>query len=92
MEQKMIAKASTTIRRRDRVWDALVNPKLISSTCSERTRVGLEEGSPIVWKGEWQGRKYETRACPQMKPEQMIQYSITARFPDFPKRRRTTTP
>ena len=48
-----------------------------------------KEGSPIVWKGEWQGKKYEDRGViHKMEPEHMIQYShfspLTGQ-PDLPE-------
>jgi uncharacterized protein YndB with AHSA1/START domain len=35
-----------------------------------------KEGSPIVWKGEWQGKKYEDKGVIlKLEPEHLIQYS-----------------
>ena len=35
-----------------------------------------EESSPIVWKGEWQGRKYEDKGTIlKLKQQRMISYS-----------------
>ena len=63
MDNNLIARASTTIHAsRSEVWNALVNPEAI-----ERYMFGThvvsdwQEGSPIVWKGEWRGASYEDR-------------------------------
>ncbi len=35
-----------------------------------------QEGSPIVWKGEWQGKSYEDKGVIlQLKPGRILQYS-----------------
>jgi len=48
-----------------------------------------KEGSPIVWKGEWMGKKYEDRGVIlKLEPGNMIQYShfspLTGQ-PDLPE-------
>ena len=53
------------------------------------------EGSPIVWKGEWQGKPYEDKGhIFQFKPEQTIQYSHfspLSGLPDEPENYHTVT-
>jgi uncharacterized protein YndB with AHSA1/START domain len=46
----------------DAVWRALTDPELIGRYM-HGTTVETEwvEGSPIVWRGEWQGREYEDK-------------------------------
>jgi uncharacterized protein YndB with AHSA1/START domain len=69
---------STTIdASRAKVWNALTNPEVISQYMFG-THVVSEwrEGSPIVWQGEWQGRKYEDKGVIlKLIPEQVIRYS-----------------
>jgi uncharacterized protein YndB with AHSA1/START domain len=78
MEKNLIAKASITINTsRDKVWNALVNPEAIKQYMFGTNVVSnWKEGSPIVWKGEWQGKPYEDKGMIlQFKPGQTIQYS-----------------
>jgi uncharacterized protein YndB with AHSA1/START domain len=78
MDKDLIARASTTIRApSERVWDALVNPAAIKQYMFGTDVVSdWREGSPIVWKGEWQGKPYEDKGVIlQLKPERILQYS-----------------
>ena len=72
------------------VWEALVNPEIIKkymfgTTVSSDWKVG----SPITWKGEWQGKSYEDKGVIlQIKPEKILQYthySHLTGLPDVPK-------
>jgi uncharacterized protein YndB with AHSA1/START domain len=78
MDKGLIAEASTTINApAGKVWDALVNPSLIKQYMFG-TNVTSEwrKGSPIVWKGEWQGKKYEDKGTIlELRPERMLRYS-----------------
>ena len=78
MDKRLIAEASTTINApAGKVWDALVNPSLIKQYMFG-TNVTSEwrKGSPIVWKGEWEGRKYEDKGTIlELRPERMLRYS-----------------
>lgn len=74
----LVAKASTTIDASiDRVWEALVNPEKIKQYMFGTDVVSeWKEGSPIKWKGEWQGTKYEDKGVIlKLKPPRLIQYS-----------------
>ena len=78
MDKKLIAKASTSINTpADRVWDALVNPKIIKQYMFGTNVVSdWKEGSPITFKGEWQGKAYEDKGVIlKVKPQQLLQYS-----------------
>lgn len=78
------------------VWNALVNPKII-----KQYMFGADvfsewyEGSPITWKGEWQGTSYEDKGkILQIKPGRMIQYShysALSGLPDEPDNYHTVT-
>src|SRR5579859_1565322 len=74
----LIAKASVTIHAPlARVWDAFVNPDIIKQYMFGTTVVtDWKEGSPILWKGEWQGKPYEDKGVIlKLKPQQLIEYS-----------------
>ena len=91
MNKGLIAKASITINAPvDKVWDALINPDKIKQYMFGTNAVSdWKEGSPIVWKGEWEGKKYEDRGVIlKLEPGHMIQYShfspLTGQ-PDLPE-------
>jgi len=78
------------------VWNALTDPEVI-----EQYMFGTEvisdwnEGSSIVWKGEWKGRKYEDRGMIlKLKPKRLIQYSHFSPLsgkPNLPENYHTVT-
>ena len=73
-----IATASTTINApASRVWDALVTPAAIKQYMFDTTVVSTwKEGSPISWKGVWEGKAYEDKGVIlQFKPQRTLQYS-----------------
>ncbi len=74
----LTARAATTIHAPiDRVWDALIDPAAIKQYMfGTNVTSDFKEGSPIAWKGEWQGKKYEDKgAILKIKPEQMLRYT-----------------
>jgi uncharacterized protein YndB with AHSA1/START domain len=74
----LIAKATIRINATtDRVWDALVNPEAIKQYMFGTNVVSeWQEGSPIIWKGEWQGKAYEDKGVIfKLQPRRTIQYS-----------------
>jgi uncharacterized protein YndB with AHSA1/START domain len=74
----LIAKASITIQSpASKVWNALVDPEAIRQYMFGTHAVSdWREGSPIVWKGEWQGKPYEDKGVIlQLKPGSRLQYS-----------------
>ena len=74
----LIAKALITINSPiDKVWDALVNPDKIRQYMFGTNAISdWKEGSRIVWKGEWEGRKYEDKGVIlKLEPGHRIQYS-----------------
>jgi uncharacterized protein YndB with AHSA1/START domain len=78
MQRGLVAKASTTIGAPiGKVWDALVNPNVIKQYMFGTNVVSdWKEGSTIVWKGEWQGRKYEDKGTIlKLQTQRMISYS-----------------
>jgi len=77
-DQKLVAKASTTINApAAEVWHALVNPKKIKEYMfGTNVASDWKKGSPIVWKGEWQGKKYEDKGTIlKLERERVLQYS-----------------
>ena len=78
MDKNHIAKASVSINASaEKVWDALVDPQAIKQYMfGTNVLSDWKEGSPIVWKGEWQGKAYEDKGkILQLKPGRTIQYS-----------------
>ncbi len=78
MNKGLIAKASISINAPvDIVWDALINPELIRQYMFGTNVISdWKEGSPIIWKGEWEGNKYEDKGLIlKLEPESLIQYS-----------------
>ncbi len=63
MAQKFVAKASTTIEAgSEAVWKALVDPTLIKEYLFGTEAVSdWKEGSPITYRGTWQGKAYEDK-------------------------------
>lgn len=78
MNKGLIARASISINAPvSRVWEALTNPELIRQYMFGTNVISdWKEGSPIIWKGEWKGKKYEDKGM-ILKLEQcrLIRYS-----------------
>ena len=97
MANDFIAKASTTIESpAGEVWDALVDPaKIKQYMFGTNVASDWKEGSPITWKGEWQGRAYEDKGVIlKMTPQRVLQYthfSPLAGLPDKPENYHTVT-
>ncbi len=78
MDKKLVATASISINASPgKVWQALVNPEDIRQYMFGTTVVSdWHEGSPIIWKGEWQGKPYQDKGTIlQLKPQRILQYS-----------------
>jgi uncharacterized protein YndB with AHSA1/START domain len=97
MGEDLIARASmTTSASRDEVWKALVDAEAI-----ERYMFGThvvtdwQEGSPILWKGTWNGRSYEDKGVIlRFEPKRMLRYSHfspLSGLPDKPESYHTVT-
>ncbi len=97
MNSNLIAKASITINAPNRnVWDALVHPEAIKQYMFGTTVVtDWREGSPIIWKGVWQGKAYEDKGVIlQFKPGRTLAYSHFSPLsgvPDTPENYHTVT-
>ncbi len=78
MNKNLVAQASISINAPSvQVWKALVDPQAIKQYMFGTNVVSTwREGSPIVWKGEWQGKSYEDKGVIlQFKPGRTLQYS-----------------
>jgi len=97
MDKNLIARTSISINASsEKVWDALVNPEAIKQYMFGTNVVSdWHEGSPIVWKGEWQGKSYEDKGVIlQFKPGRTIRYSHfspLSGLPDKPENYHTVT-
>ncbi len=78
MNKGLIAKASISINAPvGKVWDALADPEVIRQYMFGTNVISdWKQGSPIAWKGEWQGKKYEDRGVIlKLELGRLIQYS-----------------
>jgi len=97
MDRGLVASASVVIHAsQGKVWDALLDPGAIQQYMFGAQVVSdWQEGSPIVWKGVWQGKPYEDKGVIlQRKPERILQYSHfspLSGFPDRPENYHTVT-
>lgn len=93
----LIARSSITIDAPPaKVWQALVTPAAIKQYMfGTNVTSDWKEGSPITWKGEWQGKAYEDKGViRQFKPNQALQYthfSPLAGLPDKPENYHTVS-
>ena len=77
MAETIVAHASVTINAsREKVWDALVNPRTIKQYMPVTDVVSeWREGSPIVWTSEFQGKPFEVRGTVlRLEPERLLEY------------------
>jgi uncharacterized protein YndB with AHSA1/START domain len=61
----------------ERVWQALVDPEEIRAYMfGANVLTDWREGSPILWKGEWEGRAYEDRGVVRVvQPHRRLSYT-----------------
>lgn len=97
MKQDFIARQSIVVSAPlDRVWRALVEPAAIKAYMFGTDVVSnWTEGSPITWRGEWQGKAYEDRGVIlALEPRSMLRYSHfspLSGLPDVPENYHTVT-
>ena len=60
-----------------KVWEALTTPSLIKQYFFGTTAISdFKEGSPLVFKGEWQGKKYQDKGTIlKVVPEKLFRYT-----------------
>jgi len=92
-----MARATTVINApKSKVWEALVNPDAIKRYMFGTDVVSdWKEGGSIVWKGEWEGKKFEDKGIlKKIQPEKLLQYSHFSPLsgkPDIPENYHTVT-
>jgi uncharacterized protein YndB with AHSA1/START domain len=97
MAKGLIAKESVTIDAPvSAVWDALVNPKMIKQYLFGTDTVSdWKEGGSIIFKGEWEGKKYEDKGkilkCRQEKVLEYTHWSDLSGKEDKPENYNTVT-
>jgi uncharacterized protein YndB with AHSA1/START domain len=97
MNRKFVAKQAIVINApSSKVWDALVNPEMIRQYMFGTNAISdWKKGSPIIFKGEWQGKTYEDKGVLlRLEPERLIQYSHfspLSGLPDTPENYHTVT-
>ena len=95
MNQKFIAKATTTINASaSNIWEALTKPNLIKQYLyGTEVTTDWKVGSPITYRGEWQGKTYEDKGkILQIEPEKLLVstfWSSLAGLPDIPENYKT---
>lgn len=72
------------------VWAALTDPEQIEKFMfGSRVETDWQVGSPIVWKGEWEGKAYEDKGeIVEIEPERRLvvtHYSPLGGQPDVPE-------
>jgi uncharacterized protein YndB with AHSA1/START domain len=62
---------------RDRVWNALTDPKMVKQYMhGTNMSTDWREGSPIKWKGEWKGKPYEDKGTVlAFEPKKLLRYT-----------------
>jgi uncharacterized protein YndB with AHSA1/START domain len=95
MNKPFISKASTTVNApASKVWDAITNPSLIKQyLLGTEVICDWKVGSPIIYKGEWQGKTYQDKGVIlQVEPEKLLVstfWSSLAGLPDTPENYKT---
>ncbi len=97
MDRNFISKTSIVINAPvAKIWEALVNPEIAKKYFFGADVVSSwKEGSPITFKGEYQGNMYEEKGLIlQCKPERLLQYTHWSNLeglPDVPENYRNWT-
>ncbi|MGA7270527.1 MAG: SRPBCC domain-containing protein [Acidimicrobiia bacterium] len=92
-----VAEATIEIRSTpEDVWDALTEPERIQKYMfGTRVETDWNVGSPIAWKGEWEGKQYEDKGkILVFDPERELSYSHYSPLtgaPDVPENYHTVT-
>jgi len=97
VKENQIARASTTVEAPTaRIWSALIDPKAIEKYMfGAHVSTDWRVGSPITWKGEFKGKKYEDKGrILKVEPERTLQYTHFSGMsgePDIPENYHTVT-
>ncbi|HET6596834.1 MAG TPA: SRPBCC domain-containing protein [Anaerolineales bacterium] len=91
MNKNYVAEATTTIHAPvSKVWQALVNPELIKQYLFNTEVISdWKVGSPIIYKGEWEGKAFEDKGkILEIEPEKILRsthWSPLSGAPDSPE-------
>lgn len=91
MKNSFVAKASTKINASpSKVWEALTNPAMIKQYLfGTNVTTDWKVGSPITYRGVWQGKAYEDKGeILQAEPERLLVstfWSALSGLPDIPE-------
>jgi uncharacterized protein YndB with AHSA1/START domain len=97
MTQSYIAKVEVDVNATPSdVWRALTEPELIAKYFfGSQVQTDWQPGSPIVWKGEYQGKEYEDKGeVVEVQPNRLLRvthFSPMAGLPDEPENYHTLT-
>jgi uncharacterized protein YndB with AHSA1/START domain len=97
MNKTYTATATTTINApASRVWSAITNPELIRKYLFDTEVISdWKLGSPILYKGEWQGQAFEDKGeILDIQPEKLFvstHWSPLSGVPDLPENYHTVT-
>jgi uncharacterized protein YndB with AHSA1/START domain len=97
MNDKLTATAKTTIHApASKVWDALTKPELIKQYLFGADVISdWKVGSPITYKGEWEGKSFEDKGkILKLEPEKLLMsthWSPLSGVPDTPENYHTIT-
>ena len=97
MNRQLISKSSIEINASSsRIWEALIRPEIAKEYFfGAEILTDWKKGSPITFKGEFNGNKYEEKGIIlNVEPNSQLQYSHWSHFdglPDEPKNYRTWT-
>jgi len=97
MNDKLTATAKTTIHApASKVWDALTKPELIKQYLFGADVISdWKVGSPITYKGEWEGKSFEDKGkILKLEPEKLLMsthWSPLSGVPDTPENYHTVT-
>ena len=97
MNKTFTAKATITINApASKVWEALTKPEIIKKYFFGSDIVtDWKVGSPIYYRGEWQGRSYEDKGkIVKFEPERLLvstHWSPLSGVPDIPENYHTVT-
>jgi len=97
MSKGLVVKQSVAINAPvAKVWDALVNPTMIKQYLFGTNTVSdWKVGSPIAFKGEWEGKTYEDKGVIlRLEPGRLLEYTYFSSFsklPDIPENYQTIT-
>ena len=91
MNKGIVAEATTTINApASKVWEAITKPELIKKYLFDTDVISdWKVGSPIVYRGEWQGKPFEDKGrILEIEPEKRLvstHWSPMSGVPDLPE-------